>query len=110
MLCGIYIGALQIGIQMMPEVFAGLFLQDDQLIQMAAGSVRMYTLALIGVAVQYALVDELTAMGKIRFALPLSLFRKILYIVCILFCHYFSMCVIFSMPEVYPMESEHHLV
>ncbi|HIX68574.1 MAG TPA: MATE family efflux transporter [Candidatus Anaerostipes excrementavium] len=82
-LCGIYIGALQIGIQMMPKVFAGLFLQDDQLIQMAAGSIRMYTLALIGVAVQYALVDELTAMGKIRFALPLSLFRKILYIVCI---------------------------
>lgn len=83
-LCGIYIGALQIGIQVVPQLFAGLFLQDDQLIQMASVSIRMYTLALIGVAVQYALVDELTAMGKIRFALPLSLFRKVVYIACIL--------------------------
>jgi len=43
----------------------------------------MYTIALPGVAVQYALVDGLTAMGKVKYALPLSLFRKIVYVVCL---------------------------
>ena len=40
-------------------------------------------MALIGVAVQYALVDGLTAMGKVRFAFPLSVFRKLVYVICI---------------------------
>lgn len=43
----------------------------------------MYTMALIDVAVQYALVDGLTAMGKVRFAFPLSVFRKLVYVICI---------------------------
>ena len=30
-----------------------------------------------------ALVDGLTAMGKIRSAFPLSVFRKVIYIICI---------------------------
>ena len=41
-------------------------------------------MALIDVAVQYALVDGLTAMGKVRFAFPLSVFRKLVYVICIL--------------------------
>lgn len=33
----------------------------------------------LGFAVQYALVDGLTAMGRVKYALPLSLFRKVVY-------------------------------
>lgn len=51
----------------------------------ASSSVQIYTLTLLGVAVQYALVDGLTAMGKVRYAFPLSVFHKIVYVVCI-FC------------------------
>ena len=43
----------------------------------------MYTIALPGVAVQYALVDGLDRYGKGKYALPLSLFRKIVYAVCL---------------------------
>ena len=82
-LCGIYIGALGIAVQIFSEEFSGFFLQNHDLIQLAAGSVRMYTFALLGVAVQYAFVDGLTAMGKVKYALPLSLFRKLVYIACI---------------------------
>ena len=32
---------------------------------------------------QYAIVDGLTAMGQVRLALPVSFFRKILYLVCV---------------------------
>lgn len=83
LLCGAYIGALEITVQVLPEVFAGFFMKEFSTIQLAADSIRMYTFALLGVAVQYALVDGLTAMGKIKFAFPLSLFRKIVYMVCL---------------------------
>lgn len=83
LLCGVYIGLLQIAVQAFPEVFVRMFLKDDSLCQLASSSIRMYTMALLGVAVQYALVDGLTAMGKIRFAFPMSVFRKIVYIICI---------------------------
>lgn len=82
-LCASYIILLELAVQVFPQVFAGLFLQDKTLIRLAAKSVRMYTIALPGVAVQYALVDGLTAMGKVKYALPLSLFRKIVYAVCL---------------------------
>lgn len=83
LLCGVYIGALGIAVQIFPEVFAGFFLKDADTIQLASDCLRMYTFMLLGVAVQYALVDGLTAMGKVKYALPLSLFRKVLYMVCI---------------------------
>ncbi len=83
LLCGVYIGFLEICVQAFPEIFTGLFLRDKVLLGQASSSVRMYTLALLGVAVQYALVDGLTAMGKVRYAFPLSVFRKIVYVACI---------------------------
>lgn len=84
LLCGAYIGLLQIAVQCFPDAFARLFLADSALAAQAAESLRLYTFGLLGVAVQYALVDSLTAMGKIRYALPLSVFRKIVYVLCIL--------------------------
>lgn len=84
LLCGAYIGLLQIAAQLFPQLFTGLFLRDSALNQQASACIRMYTLALLGVAVQYALVDGLTATGKIQYAFPLSVFRKMVYIVCIL--------------------------
>lgn len=82
-LCGAYIGLMELAVQAAPLWFAGLFLRDGTLLQMAAPCLRRYTLALFGVAVQYALVDGLTAMGKVRFAFPLSVFRKLVYIACL---------------------------
>lgn len=82
-LCALYIGALQIAVQLAPQAFVGLFLPEGALSQQAADSLRLYTLALLGVAVQYALVDGLTAMGKVRWAFPLSIFRKLIYVLCI---------------------------
>ena len=83
LLCGAYIGLLELAVQLLPGVFAGLFLRDSSLIALASVCLRRYTLGLLGVAVQYALVDSLTAMGKVRYAFPLSIFRKLLYLVCL---------------------------
>lgn len=83
-LCALYIGLMQLSVQLFPQVFVGLFLQDSNLYALAVNALRLYTFALIGVAVQYALVDGLTAMGLIRYALPLSVFRKLVYLAYIL--------------------------
>lgn len=83
-LCAGYIGLLELAVQVAPAWFAGLFLQDGSLLQMACLCLRRYTLGLLGIAVQYALVDSLTAMGKVRYAFPLSIFRKLLYLLCLL--------------------------
>lgn len=85
LLCGAYIGILGVCVQIFPQFFTGLFLQDESLLGQACDCIRMYTLALPGVAVQYALVDSVTAMGKVRYAFPMSMFRKIVYAACIFF-------------------------
>lgn len=83
-LCGAYTGLLEVAVQLAPGWFAGLFLQDAGLLEMASLCLRRYTLSLLGVAVQYALVDGLAAMGRVRYAFPISIFRKLLYAVCLL--------------------------
>ncbi len=82
-LCAGYMILLGIAAQLIPETFAKLFIQDENTGILAAACIQKYTLGLLGVAVQYTLVDGLTAMGQIRFALPISFFRKILYIVLV---------------------------
>ncbi len=82
--CLAYIGGLQILILLFPQAFAGLFLKDAAVMAVCVGCIRRFCLGLVGIAVQYAYVDGLTAMGKVRYALPLSLFRKTLYIILLL--------------------------
>lgn len=82
-LCAGYMLLLCVAAQLIPEIFACIFIQDETAVMLSAACIRKYTLGLLGVAVQYAIVDGLTAMGQIRFALPVSFFRKMLYIICV---------------------------
>ncbi len=83
-LCGIYIGMLMILSQTYPQIFVRLFSNNPEYIELTSVFIKKYTIGLVGVAAQYAFVDGLTAMGKIKYALPLSLFRKILYMLCVI--------------------------
>ncbi len=76
--------------QLIPEAFAGIFIKDEATLALSAACIQKYTLGLLGVAVQYAVVDGLTAMGQISFALPISFFRKILYVLCVFLIPVFS--------------------
>lgn len=93
-LCGGYMLLLCVAAQLIPETFARIFMQEQNAVILSASFIRKYTLGLLGVVVQYAIVDGLTAMGQIRFALPISFFRKILYIICVFF-----------FPVFYPLEN-----
>lgn len=93
-LCAAYMLLLCAAAQLMPEALAGIFIKDGDALVLSAACIQKYTLGLLGVAVQYAVVDGLTAMGQIRFALPISFFRKILYILCV-----------FIIPMICPLEN-----
>ena len=82
-LCAVYILIPMFFAQWKPELFVSLFSDDPEHIHLAALFIKRYTLAAVGIAVQFACVDGLNAMGKIFYAMPLSLLRKGLFILCV---------------------------
>lgn len=71
--------------QFASKYFVYLFTKDATYVEMSVHFIRIYTLGVIPLAVQYALVDGFTGMSIAQAALPLSTFRKTIYIalVCI---------------------------
>lgn len=70
-------------------LFASLFTPDPEMIVTAAKYSQIFTLLIIPLSFQYINVDQMTALGKIKFALPLSLFRKTIFFVATLSLPYF---------------------
>lgn len=67
--------------------FVRIFTRDPLYLAKTVGFIRIYTLGVIPLAVQYAIVDGFTGMGIARVALPLSFARKAIYIgLVILLC------------------------
>ena len=64
-------------------LFVRLFTQDPVLAQEAFEAIKICTLAIIPLGVQYELVDGFTGIGQVRLSLPLSFWRKLVYFVAI---------------------------
>lgn len=63
--------------------FVRIFTRDAFYISKSVDFIRIYTLGVIPLAVQYALVDGLTGMSIAKAALPLSFARKGIYILLV---------------------------
>lgn len=63
------------------RIFVNLFTENKELIKLSLWAIRVSTMAIIPLSFEYASVDGLTALGKVKTALFLSLFRKSIYIV-----------------------------
>ncbi len=63
--------------------FVRLFTGDPVLIEETMEAVRICTLAIIPLGIQYEIVDGFTAIGQVRFSLPLSFWRKGIYFAAI---------------------------
>lgn len=75
--------------QAAPTLFVRIFTTDPMYVERTAGFIRIYTLGVIPLAIQYTLVDGLTAMGIVKASFPLSFARKGIYItLVILLCVY----------------------
>lgn len=81
---GLYLGALTLAIVAAPELFVRLFLSDPEAVAQAAVFTRRYCMGYVFVAIQFAFVDGFTAMGMVKEAVPISFFRKSLYILLVL--------------------------
>lgn len=67
--------------QVAAPYFVMIFTRQVDLSELAVWGIKVYTLAVIPLSFQYVLVDGLTALGRTKTALALSLFRKTGYVV-----------------------------
>lgn len=67
--------------QFIPQSFVLIFTRDPAYVAMASQAIRIFTLGIIPMGLQYAIVDGFTGMGVVRASLPLSFWRKGLYFV-----------------------------
>ena len=82
-LCVGYTAILFVLARVAGPLFVGLFTQEPQLAEEAFRAIKICTLAIIPLGVQYELVDGFTGMGQVRVSLPLSFWRKLVYFVAI---------------------------
>ena len=65
--------------QCIPEIFVRIFTRNEEYVALSVWAIRMSTLGVIPLAVQYTIVDGFTGMGIAKVAITLSLFRKSVY-------------------------------
>lgn len=79
MLCVGYVALMFVLARLIGPAFAGLFTADASLQQEAFDAIKICTLAILPLGIQYELVDGFTAIGQVKLALSLSFFRKFVY-------------------------------
>lgn len=65
----------------LPQAFVHIFTSDVELIKLSTWGIRVFTLGIIPLSFQYVFVDGLTALGRTKTALTLSILRKSLYMI-----------------------------
>lgn len=65
--------------QTVPQYFVQIFTRDPEYVELTVWAIRIFTLGVIPLAVQYEIVDGYTGMGIAPIAISLSAFRKTLY-------------------------------
>ncbi len=70
--------------QLFPHYFVSIFTRDPAYTSVTNWAIRVYTLCIIPLAVQYTVVDGFTGMGIAKVAVSLSMFRKLIYLIAML--------------------------
>lgn len=66
--------------QTVPQYFVQIFTRDPEYVELTVRAIRIFTLGIIPLAVQYEIVDGYTGMGIAPIAISLSTVRKTLYL------------------------------
>ncbi|MDD5944805.1 MAG: MATE family efflux transporter [Clostridia bacterium] len=80
-LCLVFTAIMFAVSRFVPELFAGMFIDDAEGIKLAGWGIRTFTLGIVTLSFQYVFVDGLTALGRTKTALTMSMFRKASYVV-----------------------------
>ena len=78
-LCVAYTGVMTLIAWTCGGLFARLFTNDGGIAGQAVRAIRVCSLALLPLGIQYEIVDGFTALGQVRYSLPLSFWRKLVY-------------------------------
>ena len=78
-LCAGYAAVLMLLSHIAGPLFVRLFTSDPPAAEPAFWAIRVCTLAIIPLGVQYEIVDGLTALGQVRLSFALSFWRKAVY-------------------------------
>ena len=62
-----------------PGYFVRIFTREMSYVQVTEWAIRIFTLCIIPLAVEYTVVDGFTGMGIAKVAISLSMFRKSVY-------------------------------
>lgn len=81
LLCILFTTVFFLVAQLIPQAFVLIFTRDPEYVAMASRAIRIFTLGVIPLGVQYTIVDGFTGMGVVWASLPLSFWRKGLYFV-----------------------------
>lgn len=82
-LCAAYTAIMFVLARVCGNLFISLFTSDPELAAQAFRAIKICTLAIIPLGVQYAIIDGLTGMGQVQLSLPLSFWRKGVYFAAI---------------------------
>ena len=99
-LCACYTTIMFILARLCGPLFIRLFTDDAMLAEQAFRAIKICTLAIIPLGVQYSIIDGLTGMGQVQLSLPLSFWRKAVYFTAI-----FLLPVIFGASAVFYAET-----
>ena len=88
-LCVVFCALMLLVTHTVSPLFCRLFTADANTIARSVRYIKMFTCMIIPLAIQYPLVDELTAMGRVRLALFCSLFRKTVFFIGLLALPFF---------------------
>ena len=83
-LCLTFCAIMMVVTHTLSPLFVRLFTGDGELIARSVGYIKVFTAMILPLAIQYPLVDETTALGHVRLALFCSLFRKTVFLSCLL--------------------------
>ncbi|MBE5963077.1 MAG: MATE family efflux transporter [Lachnospiraceae bacterium] len=64
----------------LPGLFVQIFTKDAALTKLSIWGIKVFTLGIIPLSLQYTFVDGMTALGNTKISLTLSLFRKASYV------------------------------
>lgn len=81
--CVMYCVIMFIIVWLFGRYFIVLFNDDAQIVEYTLKAMRIYTLFIIPLGLQYELVDGMTALGQVKVSLTLSFFRKGIYFIAL---------------------------
>jgi len=84
-ICCIYISAFWVMIQLFPQLFIRIFNDSPELLGTATWTLRLYTASLALMAIQTAIQQTLTAIGKAKESLFIASLRKLILIIPLIF-------------------------